>query len=855
MSASRSLGAWSLLALYSLTPIGMAAEASTGTTQLAQVEFNEQFLQQPSGFRIDASRFQQGNLATPGEYSSDLFVNNAWLGRRTITLRQVDANPNNVHPCFDQHLLLHIGVDLSKLSPEAMQLLTDKTHVCLPLDALIPNASATFDNGEQRLDTSLPQAITRRSARGYVDPQFWSDGVPATLLQYNTNIYRSEGVGRSNTQVFVGVTAGLNLGPWRLRHSGNFSHSSYNGSGYQGSQTSLQRSLASIRSRLVLGDAFTDGSMFDSVGFRGVQLASDERMFPESQRGYAPTIRGMAYSNALVQVRQSGNIIYTANVAPGPFEINDLYPTGYGGDLDVSVTEADGRIQSFKVPFATVVNALRPDVTQYSLSAGQYRNAYFTSNAGLVQGGIKHGFSNLFTGYGGLTFARHYASALVGAAFNTTFGALGLDITHAFASLPGQERHNGHSIKLSYSKLIAPTATNVTLAAYRYSSKGFMSLQDALLQQSSKNLDYPSYMGHSGIRRGQFQAVLNQSLQAGWGSFYLTGSAVDYWDRSSRDIQFQAGYNNSYRSISYGISAGRQFDAMRNRWDNRIMLNVSVPLSLGERHLYASTNLQRSSNGETQIQQSVSGSLGVDNTLGYGVNASRASNDSNDSMPTTNTVGANLSYLSPYAALTANASKGAGYTQYGAGISGSAVVYGGGVVLTPSVGETVGIVEAKGASGARVTAGSGLRVDRFGHALVSGLTPFASNEVELDPKGLPLSVELKSTTQRVAPTAGAVVPLKFEVDGGGRAVLLRASLADGQPVPFGAQVLDAQAHNVGTVAQTGRIVLRGVRSDAATLHILWGEAATERCVLQYTLPKENPPGTQPWTQMEAICRN
>jgi outer membrane usher protein len=831
--------------------MGSAAETTAGTTQLAHVEFNEQFLQQPSGARIDASRFQQGNLATPGEYSSDLFVNSAWLGRRTITLRQVDANPNNVHPCFDQHLLLHIGVDLSKLSPEAMQLLTDKTHVCLPLDALIPNASATFDNGEQRLDASLPQAITRRSARGYVDPQFWSDGVPAALLQYNTNIYRSEDVGRSNTQVFMGVTAGLNLGPWRLRHSGNFSHSSYNGSGYQGSQTYLQRSLTSIRSRLVLGDAFTDGSMFDSVGFRGVQLTSDERMFPESQRGYAPTIHGMAYSNALVQIRQSGNIIYTANVAPGPFEINDLYPTGYGGDLDVSVTEADGRIQSFKVPFATVVNALRPGVTQYSLSAGQYRNAYFSSNAGLAQASIKYGFSNLFTGYGGLTFARHYASALVGGAFNTTFGALGLDITHAFASLPGQERHNGHSIKLSYSKLIAPTSTNITLAAYRYSSKGFMSLQDALLQQDSKSLDYPS-MGYGGIRRGQFQAVLNQSLQAGWGSFYLTGSAVDYWDRSNRDIQFQAGYSNTYRSIGYGISAGRQFDPLRNRWDNRIMLNVSVPLSMGERHLYASTNLQRSSNGDTQLQQSVSGSLGSDNALGYGVNASRASNDN---MPATNTVGANLSYLSPYAALTANASNGPGYTQYGAGISGSVVAYGGGVVLTPSVGETIGIVEAQGASGARVAAGSGLRVDRFGHALVSGLTPFASNEVELDPKGLPLSVELKSTTQRVAPTAGAVVPLKFEVDGGGRAVLLRASLADGQPVPFGAQVLDAQAHNVGTVAQTGRIVLRGVRSDAATLHIQWGESLAERCSLSYALPKEDKSDTPRWTNVEAVCRS
>ncbi|WP_084455120.1 fimbria/pilus outer membrane usher protein [Comamonas composti] len=829
----------------------MAAETPGGTTYVAEVEFNDQFLQQPGGTPIDVSRFQKGNPAIPGEYSADLFVNTAWLGRRRITLRQIGDNHNNVQPCFDADLLQQIGVDLQKLSAEASQKLEEPSHACLVLASLIPDATAVFDNGEQRLDISVPQIVMRHAARGYVDPKYWSDGIPAALLQYNANVYRSESLGRSNTQSFMGVIAGLNYGPWRLRHNGNFTHSSVNGSHYQSTQTYLQRSLASIKSRLTLGEAFTDGSMFDSVGFRGIQLASDERMFPESQRGYAPTIHGVANSNALVQVRQNGNIIYTTNVAPGAFEINDLYPTGYGGDLDVSVTEADGRVQSFKVPYAAAVNALRPGVTQYSLTVGQYRNAYLSSNAGLAQGTIKHGFTNLLTGYGGLTIAKHYYSALLGAAFNTDFGALGFDITHASATLPDQKVSTGRSIKLSYSKLIAPTDTNITLAAYRYSSKGFLSLQDAMQRQEPTDISIHNMM-RGGIQRGQFQAVLNQSLRPGWGSFYLSGSTVDYWNRSGRDTQFQAGYNNSFRSIGYGLSAGRQFDALRGRWDNRITLNISVPLSFGAHTVYSSTSLQHDSNGNSQIQQSISGSLGVDHALNYGLNIGHSSGDG---VKSSNTVGGNLSYLSPYATLTANASKGTDYTQYGAGLAGGVVAYGGGVVLTPLMGETIGIVEAEGASGARVTAGSGLRVDRFGHALVSGLTPFSSNEVELDPKGLPMSVELKSTTQRVAPTAGAVVKLKFETEGGGRAVLLRASLSDGKPVPFGAQVLDADAQNVGTVAQAGRIVLRGVRSDTATLQVKWGEAAAENCSLSYALPEESKQDKQLWTNMEAVCRN
>ncbi|KYF17681.1 hypothetical protein AIZ04_25550, partial [Salmonella enterica subsp. enterica serovar Typhimurium] len=77
------------------------------------------------------------------------------------------------------------------------------------------------------------------------------------------------------------------------------------------------------------------GELFDSTQFRGVQLASDDRMLPDSERGFAPVVRGVANSNAKVRISQNGLTIYETTVAPGAFEIDDLYPTGYGGDLIV----------------------------------------------------------------------------------------------------------------------------------------------------------------------------------------------------------------------------------------------------------------------------------------------------------------------------------------------------------------------------------------------------------------------------------------------------------------------------------------------------------------------------------------
>lgn len=824
---------------------------TAGATQVAEVQFNDQFLQTMGGARIDVSRFDKGNVATPGSYRPDVFVNTNWLGRVEITLRQVGGNPRDVQLCIDRPLLERIGVELEKLSPEATLKLASDAGTCTTLGELVPEATATFDNGEQRLDISVPQAAMRREMRGYVDPRYWDDGVPAALLQYNANFYSADSQGVSSKQAYLGLTAGANFGPWRFRHNGNLTYNAYNGSHYQSVQTSLQRSIAQLKSRFVIGDAFTDGTMFDSVGFRGVQIASDDRMYPESERGYAPTIRGIARSNAVVQVRQNGNIIYSANVATGPFEINDLYPTGFGGDLDVLVTEADGSVHTFKVPYASAVNALRPGITRFSITAGEYRNPLLSDKPPLFQATVQHGFTNLITAYGGATAARGYVAAVVGAALNTEAGAFGLDVTQANTDLPGQGTRRGQSTKLSYSKLISPTNTNIAVAAYRYSSSGYLSLQDAM-QLRDPTGGGPDRLQSGGVRRGQFQVTLNQNLPEGYGSFYLAGSTANYWNRSGSDTQFQAGYTNSFGRVNYGVSVSRQFDITQRRWDNRFMVNISIPLSFGSHTAYSSTNLQRDSSGSTVIDQSLTGTLGVDNNVSYGVKVGRTSGDGAGA--TTN-VGGNVAYLSPYATLSANASKGTGFSQYGGGISGGMVAYAGGVAFTPTMGETLAIVEAKDASGARLTAGSGLRVDPFGHALVSSLVPFSKNEIEIDPKGLPMSVELKSSAQHVAPTAGAVVRLKFETEGGGRAVILRARKSDGTPVPFGAQVFDASGQSVGTVAQAGRIVLRGVRADTGTLQAKWGDALPEGCTLSYVLPVATGTNAQRWTDTEATCKN
>ncbi|CUK03247.1 Heat shock protein E [Achromobacter sp. 2789STDY5608615] len=153
-----------------------------------------------------------------------------------------------------------------------------------------------------------------------------------------------------------------------------------------------------------------------------------------------------------------------------------------------------------------------------------------------------------------------------------------------------------------------------------------------------------------------------------------------------------------------------------------------------------------------------------------------------------------------------------------------------------------------------MASGSGLRIDPWGRAVVSNLTPFASNEIEVDPKGLPLSVALKSTIQHVAPTAGAVVPVTFETEGGGQAVLVRARLPGGDPVPFGARAVDTAGDDVGTVAQAGRLLLRNAAAGASTYRVVWAQGEGGQCRLAVTLPATPPaPAARMWTAVDSRC--
>lgn len=865
-----------------------AADASGAAVDAAasamDANFDRSLLSGAGNNTTDLSRFEHGNPVQPGVYNVDVFVNQAWIARRDVRFAGNDVT--GAKPCLDGELFDKLGVRVANQAEIRAQLAAP--NACVDIGSLIKDATMTFDQGALRLDVSVPQAYMSQTARGYVSPEYWDPGVTAALVNYNFNSYHSTSNGTSQTTSYLGLNAGLNLGLWQFRQDSTVTWQAASGGSpsrthWDNVRTYVQRALPAWHAVLTVGDSYTDGQVFDTYGIRGVQLSTDDRMLPDSLRGYAPVVHGVAETNALVTIRQNGVQIYQTTVAPGPFAINDLYPTGYGGNLDVIVTEADGRVRAFTVPYASIAQLLRPGTTRFSIAAGQMRDTAIDHKPNVVQATIQRGINNMLTGYAGIVASQGYAAALAGAAINTRYGAVGIDITQSHAEIPGEASHSGQSLRISYSKIMAETHTSLTVAAYRYSTSGYLSLTDAVLarEYARRGMDAFSYVAPvaqtiDGVpasslltpaqlaalsgnplttaastdatlqrQRNRFDLTLSQALGAGRGAFFVSGSANDYWNRTGTDTQFQMGYNNTFHRMSYGITATRTRDAF-GRYANGYFLNVSVPLGSSAHSPTLMFNMSHDATGNTQEQAMVNGSLGADNQFNYGAIASH-SNDGGDAGSV------NVGYRSPYALTNASFGSGRGYSQASLGISGAIVVHPGGVTFGQPMGDTVGIISVPGAGGARLSNASGARVDQDGYALVPYLNPYSLNTIQIDPKGLPLDVQLDSTSAQVAPYAGSVVMLKFKTENG-RTAIIRAHLQSGDALPFGAEVFNEKGVSMGMVGQGGQIVARGVDAKGSlTAHWQDDSGSEHACSFPYELGARSKTNAKTFQEISVTC--
>jgi len=790
------------------------------------VSFNPNLLH----FPVDPALFAEGNPVLPGTYRLDVSINERWQGKFDVRFENLSEDARVAQPCIDAALLEALGVNPAHLNPDYAAALAAGEAVCGPLELLIPGASHQVDVGAQSLAVSVPQIAMLRQARGYVDPARWDAGINAATLGYYYNGWHSKQTGLSTTSHYLGLRAGVNLGSWRFRYRATLTHGNELGLQYRNDAVYVERALAKLASRLTLGEASTSNRVFEPIGYRGLSLESDERMQPDSRSGFAPVIRGIAQSNARVTIHQRGAQIFETTVPPGPFEIDDLYPNGSGGDLLVTITEADGSTRQFTETYASLPELLRPGVIRYSVAGGKYRDNGDDDNAPWFgQGTVSVGLSNTVTAYGGLLFAQGYDAAAGGLGLNLPIGAVTLDGMYSRTFLPGATV-TGTGWRLAYTATVERTQTDVRLAMLRYANEGFYEPREAFdLMARIRRGQAPAL----NQRRAQFSLSVNQPLPGRWGALSFSGSVQTYWDRPGRDVQYHLGYGRSIGRVSATLTATRTRNTVSGRWDNQYLLNLSVPLGSGSgssNRAYLTGSYARRRDGQS-AQTSVSGTLGEHGLVSYSVFG--AADKARQGSAMTNG-GGSVGWVTPVARMSVSASAGSrGSQQYGFNASGGVVAFRDAVLATPELGETVGIVQARHARGAVVSGATRSLVNASGHALVASLQPYRENDVSVDPKGLSTDVELLDTNQKVAPTEGAVVLLKYQTRYG-YSVLILGRREDGSTLPFAAGVFDGEGNNVGYTGQGGQALVR-LAAAQGQLQVRWGAKPEEQCAFDYDL--------------------
>lgn len=813
---------------------------------------------------IDLSAFETAGQVPPGSYLVTVMVNQNDRGQHQLDFK-ADAQ-GKVQPMLTPAFLHEMGVNTQVL-PAFSGLPAEQ-----PVDdlaALIPQSRVAFDFSQLRLELSVPQIAMQANAQGAVDPAKWDHGVPAMLLSYTLNGGQNRQLGQDgaggseSSSLFANLNGGLNFQAWRLRSNMIWTRSTSEQAGQQKqsqqrtqfSNTYLMRDIAAWRSEILAGESSTASDVFDSIPFRGLKLSSTDDMLPYSLRGFAPVVDGIAQSNARVTVSQNGNVIYQTYVAPGPFRITDLYQTGQGGELTITVTEADGTVHSQTQAISSLPVMRRAGSLKYELTAGRYNGGVTVGsrNAQFVSGTAIYGLPYDITLYGGALLAEDYAATVAGIGASLgPLGALSADVTRSSAKLPAQEgRQQGNSYRLRYAKSMLSTGTSVDLAAYRYSTRHYYSFAD--FNNMGYQLRDDQVPWALSRQRSNFQLRLNQQLGA-FGSMYLSASRNDYWGDSRVVRTLSAGYNGSYRGVSYGLAYSIDRTKGNGDWpENRqLSVNMQVPFSLftsSAGNAYASYQASHSSQGRVQQQAGISGSA-LDSRLSYSLRQGWSNGQQSDSSSL------NLGYSGSKGMVNAGYSYSSRSRSLNASASGAVVAHPEGVTLSQILGSSIAVVSAPGAAGASVMSGN-VRTDSRGYAVVPYLSNYQSNSISLNPSTLPDDVDLSQSSVTVYPTKGAVVMAKFSTKVGYQA-MITLQQSGGAPVPFGAvAALDGDGsgeQNSGIVGDGGQLYLSGL-PEQGQLRVQWGRDAARQCRVSYNLKDIAPPSANnPVRALTARCQ-
>ena len=722
------------------------AQAQGKSKQYVQFDSN-MLLRGVSGDSVDLSRFEKPNAVLPGQYRVDVLVNGNWRGASFVEFR--DVGQDGAAPCYTAELLRSSGFDMEKLERQAVEQGRPVlgTRPIAAIWRAMPGAQVRFDAAEQQLLLTVPTIyLGTRRASIYVDPALSDSGITAARLGYTGNYY-SQYVrgGRSDDRGYLGERrAERRLLARAARWLGGLGIARR--LALSTGRLYAVTGIPSWKSELLLGETSSDGRYFDRFRFAACAWPATNACCPTNDattcRPYAAPPRPMPRSASISVVSwsmkpRSRRDRSSSRICRRPAMAATLSARRRG----------QWRNAPFHRAFATTVELLKSGETRYSMSLGQaMASGYRSGGPAVFEGLVRRGLSNLVTAYGGWRSAATIVRCCW-ARCSIPNGAR-WPVTSRRRPPSWPMKTSGSSYRLSYSKNLPETGTNFSVLAYRYSTSGFVGFNEAVAQRNIPKSD--RYYDAGGRLRNRIDVNINQSLGDRLG-FYLNGSAIQYWKRAGRNINFGGGYYNNWGRVSYALNVQRStvngglYSLGRER-ETTVTLNLNIPLGKTYDAPLLNSYTSHSGAGGTNSGLSVGGSAGEDSLFNYSLGTSYNSRSGISS------ANGNLDYLGSLAQVGASISQGRDYRQTSLRASGNVLAHAGGSRWRRSW--AIPSACCMHRTPGRADHPRPQQPHRWaGYGLVPYLMPYRSNSVELDSADMADDVELLSNMRTVAPRA------------------------------------------------------------------------------------------------------
>jgi outer membrane usher protein FimD/PapC len=707
-----------------------------------------------------AEWFRQSPRFTPGSTTVALIVNGNSRGK-------VRAHFNeNGQLCPDRDFIKQAGL----VSPPEFS----EDAACFDLKSAWPQTELTLNPSEEQILLVVPaQAIANRGALS----GNWKHGGVAGMLNYDTQYMDSSGKTSGVTFAQLGTEAGMNAGDWILRSRQIFSR--FNGMDTMQHQAAYaQRSFTEEKKVLQTGQVVLSNSMFGAGQVLGFQLFPEAAL--QGSNGGAGLVEGIADSQSVVEVRQSGALIYSTTVPAGPFRLQGFSLLNTRSDLDVTMTGSDGEKRQFTVPASAFL--LNGTSVAPGLSFGAGKLEQQGSSEAPMIATVANGWQlgpHYTLGVGVLVSSPYRATALSLDAQPIDATLMSVQTTLAQDSSHG---NRGLSVTASVShNLTERVGVNINITQQ---TSGFRELSDTLQHDDQDTLDRT---------RNQYGGGVSWSNET-------AGNLLLSWARGTTfrgdDTQYmRAGWSRQFGRAYVGASleqdTGGQAD---DRSDKRFYLTVSVPF--GGRSVSSYVN---SSNGATRMGARYSERLSQDR--GWSMSAERDGDTGRTSGSGT------LDIITPISQLSTSLSKDSdNYTSWSGRATGGAVLHDEGLTFSPyRIGDTFGIAKVGGETGVRLDTPAGPTwTNGSGHAVLSSLSGYKRSAIQVDTRSLAKNVDITNAWQETEAARGSVSYIDFDVVRT-RRVLTTVQDTQGQPLPRSASIFGADGSFITVVGNNGSV--------------------------------------------------